>query len=77
MKGFKITLQEKGFRFLCQEKPDYHVMLNGERVSDLYFNMTGYCGSIPKPKGGSVSIGECSLSEWKKFIAKMNKGEVE
>ena len=58
-------------------KPSYAVFLYGEKVSDVYFNMRGYVGSIPCPgydtKQRMLSLGECGITTIKKEIARSNK----
>lgn len=72
----RITLVERPNRMaICETKMHYDVVLNGEVKGALYFNMTGYVGTLPLCGCGSISIGEKPLSEYRKEIARINRGE--
>lgn len=62
---------------ICEDTPRYDVIFRGSIFSQLYFNTRGYCGTLPFPNEdgtvGKITIGERSLSEYKKEIAKLNK----
>lgn len=60
-------------RAMCETKMRYDVVLDGQCTDTLYFNLTGYLGSLPSPKGKSISLGEVSLLEYRKEIALLNK----
>ena len=51
----------------------YHVLLHGEQVGELYFNMTGYVGYLPQPSGIPLDIGERGLSAFRKAVAQLNR----
>ncbi len=51
---------------ILEKESRYHVMLHGQKVSELYFNMRGYVGALPMPDGSSINIGEVSISRWKR-----------
>lgn len=51
----------------------YDVLLNGEPVSELYFNMRGYRGTLPLPGDTFIDIGERPLSEYRREIARINR----
>lgn len=82
MKPITLVRTRKGCAPL--EKEDrYHVMFNGQFFDELYFNMTGYVGYLPcpnnfrfdKPKDSPIklSIGEKSITAYKKEIAQLNR----
>ena len=58
---------------MCETTPRYDVIFYDVRRGQLWFNMTGYVGELPTPEGGSVSIGERSISAWKAEAAKLNR----
>ena len=63
---------------ICERQPRFDVMLFGKKVGQLYFNMTGYVGTLPVPSGcpsgyGNLTIGEQSISFFRKEITKLNK----
>jgi hypothetical protein len=69
-----ITLREAPHKKSIMEKEmRYEVLLNGNVVSDLFFNMRGYLGGIPTPEGGMLEIGERPITTYRREIAMMNK----
>lgn len=62
---------------ICETTPRYDVIFRGEKFDQLYFNTRGYCGRLPCPNEdgtvGGLTIGERSISEYKKEVAKLNK----
>lgn len=58
---------------ILEKESRYHVMLHGQKVSELYFNMRGYVGALPMPDGSSINIGEVSISRWKREAASLNR----
>jgi len=60
-------------RAMLETRMRYDVMLDDQCVDTLYFNMTGYCGGLPNPQGNTVSIGEASLSEYHREVARLNR----
>ena len=58
---------------VCETKPRYDVLFNGKLFDQLWFNMTGYVGYLPCPDGGRLTIGECSISEYRREVAKLNR----
>lgn len=69
----QITLREKPGRHMLERQPRYDVLLNGEPVSELYYNMRGYRGALPTVRGGWMDIGERGISAWRKEAAWQNK----
>jgi hypothetical protein len=58
---------------ICETTPRYDVMLNGVKFDQLYFNCRGYVGRLPFPGGGSLWVGECSLTSIRKEVSKLNR----
>jgi hypothetical protein len=54
-------------------QPRYLVMLNGEEVGHIYFNMRGYVGRLPQPSGIWVEMGESGISCFKREVAAINR----
>jgi hypothetical protein len=74
MKTKAITLVEAPHKkSICETKMRYSVMLHGKYYGELYFNMTGYVGYLPTADGMQLSIGEKSISVYKKEIAVLNR----
>ncbi len=60
-------------RAICETKMRYDVLLNGQRVGELYFNMRGYCGYLPLPDGTNLDIGERGISSFRSEIRRINR----
>jgi hypothetical protein len=58
---------------MLEKTPRYDVVLNGQRVGQLTFNMRGYIGYLPLPSGGAVDIGERPISAFRKEVARINR----
>lgn len=72
--SFKLELIEnKRACSICETKSRYDVVLNGEKVEQLYYNMTGYVGTLPLPEGGKLYIGEKSIASYHREIIKLNR----
>ena len=56
-----------------QRRADYDLLLNGEVVGDVYFNMTGYVGTLPQPDGTGFTPGETGISAYRTEIARINR----
>ena len=69
---FKITLKKRP-KAILQTKPDFDILLNGEVVGPLTYNMTGYIGYLPLPEGGKMDFGEISLTAYRREIARLNR----
>ena len=70
--AFKITLRERR-KAILQTKPDFDILLNGEKFGTLTYNMTGYIGSLPLPEGGKLVMGEISLTAYRREIAYLHR----
>ncbi len=76
---FKLKLVENlRARSICETKPRYDLYLNEAKIGQLDFNMRGYCGALlPQPDSEyGLDIGECSISAWRKEIARLNRTPV-
>jgi hypothetical protein len=56
-----------------QRRPDFDLLLNGEVVGEVYYNMTGYVGTLPQPDGTTFTPGETSISAYRTEIARVNR----
>jgi hypothetical protein len=72
----KITLRESPRRAMLQTKPDFDVLLNGVKVERAYFNTRGYRVGLPLPDGRMFDPGEVSLTQLRREVGKINRGEV-
>lgn len=68
----KLVKTDRG-RQMLERTPRYDVMLDGKLFDQLYFNMRGYVGYLPLPDGSRFDIGECSITEYRKEVAKLNR----
>ena len=70
-----LTLEEVGQSGIYwNRKPVYAVLLDGKKVGELYFNMTGYTGCyLPQPSGIPLHVGEGPISAYRKVIARLNR----
>jgi hypothetical protein len=60
-------------RAICETTPRFDVMLHGQKVDQLYYNMRGYVGYLPTPDGGRLDIGEKSISAFRREVAVLNR----
>ena len=51
----------------------YEVHVNDVYWDDLYYNMRGYCGTLPIPGGGRLTIGERGITEYRRTAARLNR----
>jgi hypothetical protein len=58
---------------MLEKTPRYDVVLNGQRVGQLTFNMRGYIGYLPLHTGQKVDIGERPISAFRKEVARINR----
>jgi hypothetical protein len=69
-----ITLVEnRRAMAMLETTPRYDVMLNGVKFDQLYFNCRGYVGTLPYPGGGSLSVGECSITAIRSEVKRLNR----
>ncbi len=58
---------------ILETQPRYDILLHGKRIGQLYFNMRGYVGTLPTPRGTSLDIGERGIGAFRKAVAQLNK----
>ena len=59
---------------ILEARPRYDVLLYGEKIGQLYFNMRGYTGIyLPRPSGIPLDIGERGITTYRKAVARLNK----
>lgn len=69
---FRLSLKERKSPHFMERHPRYDVMVGDEKVSELYFNMTGYRGALMSVFGFEVDIGERGISTWKRAVSQLN-----
>lgn len=69
---FHLRLKERKSPHFMERHPRYDVLVGDEKVSELYFNMTGFRGSLMSVFGFEVDIGERGISTWKKAVSQLN-----
>ena len=69
---FKLALRARPTTPL-RRHPDYDLILNGEVVGEVYYNMTGYVGTLPQPDGTGFTPGETGISAYRAEIARSNR----
>lgn len=57
-----------------QRRPDLDLLLNSEVVGEVYYNMTGYVGTLPQPDGTTFTPGETGISTYRAEVARINRG---
>ena len=58
---------------ILEKEPRYDVLLHGEKIGQLYFNLRGYVGTLPTPRGTNLTIGERSISAYRQAVAQLNR----
>jgi hypothetical protein len=74
---FRLSLAEKPGKHMMERQPRYDVLVNGEPQGELYFNMTGYAGTLPTVHGSRMDIGERGISAFRKEVSALNKEAAE
>ncbi len=69
---FKLALHAK-VKNPFARRPDYDVLVNGEVVSEVYYNLTGYVGSLPQREGPALTLGEQGISIYRTEVARINR----
>ncbi|WP_411839630.1 hypothetical protein [Paracoccus sp. ME4] len=69
----RISLQEAPGRHMMERHPRYAVLVNGQPRGELYYNMTGYVGTLPMVQGGVMNIGERPISAFRKEVSILNR----
>jgi hypothetical protein len=70
---FKLSLKERKSPHSMERHPRYDVMVGDQKVDQLYFNMTGYTGTLMDIHGTRILLGEKGISAWKKEVAAINR----
>lgn len=73
MAEFVIRIRKQAGNFPSWRPQDYDVLVNGERAGEIYYNMTGYCGTLPLPGGGQFDPGESGISAFRREAARINR----
>lgn len=71
--SFKLTLKERKSPHFLEDKPRYDVLVNGNPVGELYYNMHGYRGYLMGFNGLKYDMGERGISAYKKEAAALNR----
>lgn len=71
-KRFRLALRAR-VRTPFQQRPDYDLLLNSSVVGEVYFNMTGYVGTLPQQDGSRFTLGEEGISSYRAEIARINR----
>lgn len=64
---------------MMERQKRYHVLLDGKKFSELYYNMRGYLGALPYPCGtepdgiGQLQLGEVSITAYRREAAAVNR----
>lgn len=66
-------IETKRGRHMMETTPRYDVVLNGETVGQLTYNMRGFIGRIPTPGGGWMDCGERPITAWRREVAALNR----
>ncbi len=69
---FKLALRAK-VKNPFARRPDYDMLVNGEVVGEVYYNLTGYVGSLPQQNGPALTVGEQGISVYRAEIARINR----
>ena len=69
--AIKLVRTREGCAML-ETEDRYNVLLHGQKVGQLYFNMRGYSGSLPLPSGRKLGVDDQSVAEVKRLVAKLN-----
>ncbi len=69
---FKLALRAQAKNPFAR-RPDFDVILNGEVVGEVYYNMTGYVGTLPQREGPDLTLGEQDISVYRAEVARINR----
>lgn len=70
--SFLISFNQLPARDFIDPHPDYEVLLNGEAVSKIFYDFSGYSGSIPDIRGRVHAMQDKALAEWWELSDKLN-----
>ena len=57
----------------CERQDRYDVLLYEKRIGQLYFNVTGYVGTLPTPEGSMFTVPESSIAMYQREAATLNR----
>lgn len=69
---FRITFHKRRSRDFMDPHPDYAVCVNGQQMSELNYNISGYVGRIPTIRGGWAEIQEGHIGAWNALKHRLN-----
>ena len=58
---------------ICETTNRFDVLFHGERFDQLWWNMRGYVGTLPCPDGRKLTIGERSITAYRREVAQLNR----
>ncbi|ETX13543.1 hypothetical protein OCH239_09700 [Roseivivax halodurans JCM 10272] len=70
---FRLTLERRASPHMLETKPRFAVLVNGVKVDELYYNMTGYRGTLQDVRGYRLDIGEASVAAYRRAVAALNR----
>ncbi len=70
--AIKIIETRRG-KAVCETTKRFDIMFRGEVYGQMWWNIRGYIGLLPCPDGTKLSIGEASLTEYRRAIADLNR----
>lgn len=73
MKGAIQLVQTRSGCAIAESTPRYDVLLHGQKVGQLYFNMAGYVGTLPLPHSRKLHMPEAGISVYKREVARLNR----
>lgn len=69
-----VSLREAPHRMaIAEPSMRYDVLLNGNVVGELYFNIHGYVGTLPLPNGKQLALPESSIGRFQREIRHINR----
>ena len=71
-KAIRLVETRNGCAIL-ETQSRYDVLLHEKKIGQLYFNMRGYVGTLPTPRGTHLCIGERGIGAYRKAVAQLNK----
>lgn len=72
MKAIQLVETREGCAMM-ERKPRYNVLLKGTKIGQLYFNVTGYRGTLPTPEGHNLNIGEKGITAYRSEVTRLNR----
>ena len=72
MKAITLVRTRDGCAIL-ESQDRYNVLLHGQSIGQLYFNMRGYSGCLPLPNGRKLAVDDQSISSINREVAQINR----